>query len=109
VAACGGAGSRSCGGKNPPQEINGYVLHVAPQSSPVAPKPRQHIFVAEHAVAPPKRGPVDAEHVLAKLPEMRKHYFAGFLWKKYRGPLKTGLRIHAGCPLGMFAMQEEKL
>ena len=54
VTAGGGPGSRSCGGKNPPQEIKGDVLYVAPQSSPVTPKPRQHVLVAEHAIAPAK-------------------------------------------------------
>ena len=97
-----------CGGKNPPQEINGDVLYVTPQPSAVTPEPGQHVFVAEHAVAPAERRAVDAEHVLAKLPEMREHDLAGFLGQKYCRPFKAGLRIRAGCPLGMLAMQEQE-
>src|ERR1700730_1620935 len=109
MAAGGGAGLRTCGrAQNPPQEMKGYVSYVAHQPSPVAPKPSQHVLVAEHAIAPAKRRPVDAAHVLAKLPEMREHYFASLFRKKYRRAFKPGLGIRAGCPLGMLAVQKEK-
>src|SRR5882762_7097890 len=110
TAAGGSAGARSCGrAQIPPQEMNGYVSNVANQPSPVAPKPGQHVFVAEHAVAPAKRGPTDAKYVLAKLPEVRKHDFARLFRKKYRGAFKAGLTIHAGGTLGLLAVQKEEL